>query len=96
MPSTLAQSKERKGSNYTIWQPCFSDAAVAGEEFLRRPSIEAIVMRMTTQPPPLTAASPTAAATTGGRGSSPPRLIAAAPTLAVVTPTLVQGGNSFI
>ena len=21
-PSTLAQSKERKGSNFTIWQPC--------------------------------------------------------------------------
>ena len=23
MPSTLAQSKERKGSNFAIWQPCF-------------------------------------------------------------------------
>ena len=22
-PSTLAQSKERKGSNFAIWQPCF-------------------------------------------------------------------------
>ena len=22
MPSTLAQSKERKGSNFAIWQPC--------------------------------------------------------------------------
>ena len=25
-PSTLAQSKERKGSNFAIWQPCFEDA----------------------------------------------------------------------
>ena len=23
MPSTLAQSKERKGSNFATWQPCF-------------------------------------------------------------------------
>ena len=22
-PSTLAQSKERKGSNFAIWQPCY-------------------------------------------------------------------------
>ena len=25
MPSTLAQSKERKGSNFAIWQPCFQE-----------------------------------------------------------------------
>ena len=25
MPSTLAQSKERKGSNFAIWQPCKKD-----------------------------------------------------------------------
>ena len=24
-PSTLAQSKERKGSNFAIWQPCFKE-----------------------------------------------------------------------
>ena len=24
-PSTLAQSKERKGSNFTIWQPCITN-----------------------------------------------------------------------
>ena len=24
-PSTLAQSKERKGSNFAIWQPCAQD-----------------------------------------------------------------------
>ena len=24
-PSTLAQSKERKGSNFAIWQPCVQD-----------------------------------------------------------------------
>ena len=24
MPSTLTQSKERKGSNFAIWQPCLS------------------------------------------------------------------------
>ena len=51
-----------------------SDAALAGDEFLRRPSIEAIVMRMTTQPPPLTTPTATASA-----GSSSPKLLAAAP-----------------
>ena len=25
-PSTLAQSKERKGSNFAIWQPCVKDS----------------------------------------------------------------------
>ena len=24
-PSTLAQSKKRKGSNFAIWQPCLTD-----------------------------------------------------------------------
>ena len=28
-PSTLAQSKERKGSNFAIWQPCEQSAASA-------------------------------------------------------------------
>ena len=27
-PSTLAQSKERKGSNFAIWQPCFQGAGI--------------------------------------------------------------------
>ena len=26
-PSTLAQSKERKGSNFAIWQPCLQECA---------------------------------------------------------------------
>ena len=25
-PSTLAKSKERKGSNFAIWQPCYQEA----------------------------------------------------------------------
>ena len=29
MPSTLAQSKERKGSNFAIWQPCLEAAVIA-------------------------------------------------------------------
>ena len=43
-----------------------SDAVVA-DEFLRRPSIEAIVMRMTTQPPPLTATAADGSREEGGR-----------------------------
>ena len=35
-PSTLSQSKERKGSNFAIWQPCLSPVdraeAALGEE----------------------------------------------------------------
>ena len=58
-----------------------SDAALAGDEFLRRPSIEAIVMRMTTQPPPLTVTTPT------GTGSSPRLLAADPPPPVAVTPT---------
>ena len=29
-PSTLAQSKERKGSNFAIWQPCTQADAIEG------------------------------------------------------------------
>ena len=28
-PSTLAQSKERKGSNFAIWQPCYRGGGCA-------------------------------------------------------------------
>ena len=60
------------------------DLAPLGEEFLRRPSIEAIVMRMTTQPPPLS--TPTSAS----------RLLAAAPPppSVVVEPAVEQGQPS--
>ena len=30
MPSTLAQSKERKGSNFAIWQPCDQSPVLGG------------------------------------------------------------------
>ena len=31
-PSSLVQSKERKGSNFAIWQPCFQEFIVEGFE----------------------------------------------------------------
>ena len=34
MPSTLAQSKERKGSNFAIWQPCIHSRRGG---FIRKP-----------------------------------------------------------
>ena len=30
LPSTLAQSKERKGSNFAIWQPCSQEVDQSG------------------------------------------------------------------
>ena len=33
-PSTLAQSKERKGSNFTIWQPCFEVSGDAAPPYI--------------------------------------------------------------
>ena len=65
-----------------MWRTSY-ELAPPGEEFLRRPSIEAIVMRMTTQPPPLS--TPTSAS----------RLLAAAapPTPSVVVEPAVEQGQ---
>ena len=40
-PSTLAQFKERKGSNFAIWQPCEGSVAAYGAE--ADPAAEAAV-----------------------------------------------------
>ena len=39
-PSTLAQSKERKGSNFAIWQPCKKEEDEDGSFFARGPGAE--------------------------------------------------------
>ena len=43
-PSTLAQSKERKGSNFAIWQPCvkemkYPEGGDSGQYLLQKPLI---------------------------------------------------------
>ena len=39
-PSTLAQSKERKGSNFAIWQPCQQMTPMQQQQFLQQQQLQ--------------------------------------------------------
>ena len=42
-PSTLAQSKERKGSNFAIWQPCLQGLPTAANAAVMNPGALPVV-----------------------------------------------------
>ena len=46
-PSTLAQTKERKGSNFAIWQPCLKDEVYGDNKSKERAEQELEKLRKT-------------------------------------------------
>ena len=57
MPSTPAQSKERKGSHFAIWQPCVQDVTDTGAGMDLAPSMDifsagCVLIELFTDSPP--------------------------------------------